>query len=377
MQARHLPLALLAAFCLGGAAGAQTAAPEAATKVLVAAARIENITGDTIFIGRVEAVDSVALIARVPGYLRGIDVANGAEVKADQILFRIEPEQYQATVSAREAELARAQANQALSQIELDRKRQLVQRGTSPQSELDVAVANDKAAQAAIAAAQAALDQAKLDLSYTQISAPFDGQIGRIAKSIGDLVGPDAGALATLVSEHPIYVAFSLNERQLANLMEARRDGEGSADSVEGDPTIRVDLPNGKPLNEVGKLAYAENRIDTATGTLAVRAEFPNADEMLVPGAFVTLHVQTAEPQPQLVIPQAAVQRDQKGAFVLVVGQQQTVEQRYITTGNAVGIDIVVNDGLNPGESVIVEGLQRVRPGVPVEAVTAPAAPKG
>ncbi len=366
--------ALLTAVLLSAPAGAQTPPAAAAPKVTVAAARIEQITGDTTFIGRVEAVDSVELVARVSGYLRAVEVANGAQVTTGQALFVIEPENYEATVQSSRAQLERAEAAQTLARIELDRKAQLVRKGAVPQSELDIATANEKAAQADIAAAAAALQQARLNLSYTRMTAPFDGQIGKIAKSVGDLVGPETGALATLVRTTPMYVVFSVSERQIANLMEARIAGGTNPSATPMQLPIHVDLPNGKRLDEVGVLAFSDNRIDTATGTLAVRAEFPNADRLLIPGAFVTLHVQTAEPRPELLIPQAAVQRDQRGPFVLVIGAQQTVEQRYITTGGTQGTEVIVQSGLAPGESVIVEGLQRVKPGVPVQPV--PAAPK-
>ena len=361
----------MAAALLAAPAGAQTPPAAAAPKVTVAAARIEQITGDTTFIGRVEAVDSVALVARVSGYLRAVEVANGAQVTAGQALFVIEPENYEATVQSSKAQLERAKAAQTLARIELDRKEQLVRKGAVPQSELDIATANEKAAQADIAAAAAALQQAELNLSYTRMTAPFDGQIGRIAKSVGDLVGPDTGALATLVRTSPIYVTFSVSERQIANLMEARLADGANPSTTPMELPIQVDLPNGKRLDEVGVLAFSDNRIDPATGTLAVRAEFPNAAGLLIPGAFVTLHVQTAEPRPEIVIPQAAVQRDQRGPFVLVIGAQQTVEQRYVTTGGTEGTEVIVDSGLAPGESVIVEGLQRVKPGVPVQPVTA------
>jgi len=350
------------------AAGAQ--APQA-PRVTVAAAEMREITVAQSFVGRVEAVDAAELVARVTGFLRDIAVADGARVSEGEVLFRIERDQYAASVAARDADLARAEANLSLARVELDRRERLVARDAAPQSELDVARANLQVAEAEVAGAEAALRQAELELSYTTVTAPFDGRVGRIGASLGDIVGPNSGTLATLVREQPVFVSFALAERQMTDVMQAALAAGEATGQPPADLPVRVELPNGTALAETGTLAFADNRIDPGTGTLTVRARFDNADRLLVPGGFVTVRIEAARPQPRLVIPQAAIQRDQRGAFVLVVGPQQTVEQRYVATGRSLGPDIVVEDGLAPGEAVIVEGLQRVRPGVPVEALRA------
>ncbi|WP_238547766.1 efflux RND transporter periplasmic adaptor subunit [Meridianimarinicoccus roseus] len=365
-----LPALLMFLAAWPGAGQAQQAG-QAAPRVTVAAAITEDVVQDASFIARVEATDTVDLIARVTGFVRAVGVRDGAEVAEGDLLFEIESEQYAAVVAARRADLAQAEANQTLAEVELDRRRELVARQAVAQSELDVAQANQQVAAAAVRAAEAALAQAELDLGYTRITAPFAGRIGRIGASPGELVGPTSGALATLVREAPVFVSFALGERQLFDVMQAALAAGGSIGAPQDRIDVTLRLPNGTEYGETGTIAFGDNRVDPATGTLAVRAEFANADRLLVDGAFVTARLAQQDPVPMLTIPQAAVQRDQRGSFVLVVGAEQTVEQRYVATGRTIGASVAVTEGLREGETVIVEGLQRVRPGVPVEAVLA------
>ena len=361
--------AVVASFLMATLAGAQDGGTP--PKVVVAAAYIEDIEREATFIGRGEAISKTDLIARVSGFVTEQVVTEGQMVSAGDLLFRIESEVYEAAVLAQEAALSRAEANLQLAEIELSRREQLVERGTISESEADIARANAKVAEADMKAATAALRRAEIDLQYTEIVAPFDGRIGRASVSVGTLVGPTSAPLATLVTGSPIYVTFSLSEPQLVTVLEQLdADVEGLVDSGKS-PDVFVLLPNGSRMEEPGRVVFIDNRIDPATGTIALRAEFANEAGLIIDGGFVNVVIQALEPTPSVMVPQAAVQRDQRGDFVLVVTDQQLIEQRYVTLGPQIGTAVVAEDGLRSGEAVIVEGLQRVRPGVAVDAVLA------
>lgn len=342
-----------------------------APKVSVAAAVIQPIKDSASFIGRGEAIDKADVTARVSGYLEEILVKDGAEVEKGDVLFRIERSAYEAVLESRRAELAKAEASRQLATLELARKQELFERGSVPEADRDTARANEQVAEAQVRAANAAIRQAELDLSYTEIHAPFSGRLGRIGVSLGDVVSPGGTALVNIVREAPVYVSFALNEKQFVDVLQ-QMDTEGrNRDAPDTAPEVFVVLPNGAPLEETGRIVFAGNRVDAATGAVTVRAEFQNSRRLILDGSFLTVGLQAQQPVDRLVISQAAVQRDQSGPFVLVVNEANQVEQRYIATGDVQGTGIIVLDGLAQGETVVVEGLQKIRPGVEVEPVAA------
>ncbi|UWQ60223.1 efflux RND transporter periplasmic adaptor subunit [Leisingera caerulea] len=352
---------------VGPAAAQQGAAP----KVSVAPAVVKPIKDTATFIGRGEAIDKADIMARVSGYLEEVLVEDGAEVERGDVLFRIERSAYEAVLESRRAELAQAEANLELASLDLARKQELFERGSVPEADRDTARANELVAEAQVRAAKAAIQQAELDLSYTEVSAPFSGRLGRVEVSIGDVVSPSGSPLVNIVREAPVYVSFSLNEKQFVEILQELEAKGRDRANPETAPEVFVVLPNGEELEEKGRIAFAGNRVDPDTGAVTVRAKFDNSNRLILDGAFLTVGLQSQEAVDRIIISQAAVQRDQQGPFVLVVDGQNQVQQRYIVTGDVQGTGIVVLDGLTQGETVVVQGLQKIRPGVEVDPVPA------
>jgi membrane fusion protein (multidrug efflux system) len=335
------------------------AAPSPPPGVGVVAVESRGITPSLSFIGRVKAVQTFDARARVEGFLTKIAYTDGQRVKAGQLLYQIEKTQYQAAVEQAKANLASANAVEVNAQLAYDRAAQLVKSSAGTQASVDQTRATLDSAKAGVLQNQAALTIANENLGYTDITSPIDGRIGFTAVTLGNLVNASTGVLATVVSDDPIYVQFPVSMRQVADLAAAHK-----GDIAHGaDIKVRATLANGKVYDQIGDLRYVSNQVDQQTDSLPVRATFPNPKSALVDGAFVTVKVEEGAPQQRLVIPRSALQLDQIGVYVLVVGADKKVEVRRVQTGEAVETEIAIASGLKAGEKVIVDGIQKVRPG--------------
>jgi membrane fusion protein (multidrug efflux system) len=337
--------------------------------VSVVEVQLQDVTPSTQFVGRVVAIHQVDLRARVQGFLEERLFTEGQKVKRGDLLYVIEQPPFQAQVDEAAADVARAEASVAETAATLERVQQASGSGAVSKQELDQARANDQRAKAEVLAAKAQLETAKLNLSYTEISAPIDGRIGFTNYSVGNLVGPDSGTLATIVSEDPIYVTFPVSSRII---LEVRQ--QAIAAGRPNEFVVLAQLPDGTTYAHPGNVNFLNIEADQSTDTITVRAEFPNPEGLLVAGEFVNVAVERAKPEERLVVPQAALQLDQAGSYVLVVDGQDQVEQRRVQTGQALAGNLVVNSGLQAGEQVIVEGIQKIRPGMKVQASVVPLA---
>ena len=316
------------------------------------------------FIGRVEAIESVDIQARVQGFIEEVTFDGGEAVVAGDLLFRIEPAQYEAALAAARAQRSRAEAERQNAEQTFARTRELVQRNTLAQANLDEAAAALAAASANVVAAAAEVQQAELNLSYTSISSPIDGRIGIPLITQGNLVGSGSGVLARIVQTDPVHVAFSLPEGVMVSLRQ--RYGEALDTIDPADIALGLRLPNGTDYGGSGRISFVSNEVDPQTGTLTLRATFENADRILLPGQFVTLHVGAADPEARLFVPQTAVLRDREGAYVYVLTGGDTVEQRRIDTRERSDGGWFVDGGLTSGDRVVVQGVQRLSDGAAV-----------
>ncbi|WP_342241281.1 efflux RND transporter periplasmic adaptor subunit [Inquilinus sp. OTU3971] len=350
--------------------------PPPAVGVVTAAKR--PVAAGVTFVGRVQAVNKVDLVARVEGFLQQRNYTEGQEVKAGEMLFVLEKDTYQAAVDQAQANLVSAQANADNAKLQADRARDLIKNQNVSQATLDDRIAAEKSANASVQQNQAALEQAQINLGYTDIKAPFDGRVGISTFSVGALVGPSSGALATIVSQDPIYVTFPVSDRFIQDVQQA----SGSGRIEPQDVVVKLTLANGSEYPQTGKIDFTDVKVDQNTDTLMVRAVFANPNRILTDGQYARVTAERKDPVEALVIPQRAILSDQTGSYVLVVGEGNKAAAKHITTGANQGADVVVQQGLNDGDVVIVDGIQKVRPGqevnpAPAAAEAAPAKPAG
>jgi membrane fusion protein, multidrug efflux system len=354
-------------------APAAAASPPPAPAVGVRLAAMKGISQSFEFVGRVKAIEKVELRARVEGFLEKVLFREGQDVKTGELLYQIEKVQFQAAVDQAKANLAVAEAALTNAKVEYERSLELVKRNFTPQSQVDTNKAALDSATGRVMQAKAALTQAQVNLDYTDIRAPIDGRIGRTAYTVGNLVNPASGVLATIVSQDPIYVLFPVSVRDLEAIREARRKEEGGMAKID----IRVRLPSGQEYAQRGVWNLTDPQVDPQTDSLIMRATMPNPDRTLTDGQFVTAIVRERQEAPRLVVPQSALQVDQSGYYVLVVNDQRKVEQRRVQTGPQRGTDVVVTSGVKEGEHVMVDGIQKVRPGQVVQETILQAASDG
>jgi multidrug efflux system membrane fusion protein len=329
-------------------------APQA-LPVPVAVIDQQQVTTWDEFSGRLEAVERVDVRSRVAGQVKSVHFTEGALVKAGELLVRIDPDPYAAEVERAQAQVVAAQARLSYAKSEQVRARRLWEESAIAQRELDERVNAQQEADANLRAAQAALTSAKLNLSYTEVRAPVSGRVGKLEVTVGNLVaaGPGAPVLTTLVSVNPIYASFDADEHVVLRTL---HDGAKSV-PVEAETVTN----GGRHLK--GRLQLIDNQVNTKSGTVRVRAVFDNRDGSLIPGQFVKLRMGKAKSEQALLVSERAIGTDQDKRFVIVVGADNKAVWRQVTLGGTANGQRIVTAGLEPGERLVVNGLQRVRPG--------------
>ena len=337
--------------------------------VSVAAVIERNVKEYDEFSGRLEAVERVEIRPRVSGYIQSINFADGKEVKKGDLLFVIDPRPYQADLKRAEAELSASKSRAELSRTQMKRTAKLLEEKFISKEAYDERASGLGEAAANSRGAQAAVDSARLNLEFTQVRAPISGRVSRAEVTVGNLVsGGQAGVatlLTTVVSLDPIYAYFDGDEQIYLKYGAMARSGERASSRDVGNP-IFMGLANESGFPHEGHMDFVDNKLDPATGTIRARAVFDNKDRMFTPGLFARLKLIGSGNYKAVLINDRAVGTDQSQKFVLVLGKENKVDYRPIKLGPMVDGLRVVKDGLKGGEQIVVIGLQRVRPGMPV-----------
>jgi membrane fusion protein, multidrug efflux system len=319
------------------------------------------ITQSRDFVGRIEAIDRVSIQARVKGYLEAVLFKEGDVVKKGSPLYEIEKGPFQAAVEQAQGVLERAKAAKTLTEIQLQRAEELLTKQAGTAVARDQALAADQQARGQILSDQANLDNANINLGYTDIVSPITGKISKTNITAGNVVGPDSGPLTLIVSQDPMYVSFPVSQREFLNVQ---------VKGKEIDPKqvkIRIRFADGTTYNQEGTVNFIDVSVDRATDTVLVRGTIPNPNGVLIDNQLVNVSVEAEKPEEKVLVPQAALIADQQGVYVFVVEDGKAAVRR-IKPGGESGPNVVVNEGLKGGEQVIVEGLQSIRPGQPVQA---------
>jgi membrane fusion protein, multidrug efflux system len=375
MHLARLPISLLTAGAIAvGTPSATRAqpAPSGPPAVGIVEAAKRPITESSEFLGRIEAVSRVNVVARVTAFLEKRLFEEGSEIKAGEHLYRLERGPFEADLASKQAVVAQLQATLENAKLTTDRARTLLGGPAGQQSTYDAALANQRSLEAQVQSAEAQVQSSQINLDYTDIRSPIDGKIGRTAVTEGNVVNPGSGVLTTIVSQDPMYVLFPVSVRAGLELRD-RYATRGGFNAV----VIKVRLPNGRLYDQTGQLNFVDNTVAQSTDTISVRGAIPNPPlhdpsttggpvRELTDGEFVTVMLEGVQPVEVLAIPRSAVLSDQQGDYVFTVGADNKAEQRRIQLGQSTPTIAAVINGLTLGDKVIVEGLQRVRPGQPV-----------
>ncbi len=338
------------------------------------------ITESNQFIGRVQAIQRVAIVARVTAYLEKVDFEDGAEVKKGDLLYELERPPFQADLDAKKAVADQFAAQLVNAKLTAGRAESLLRTNAGAQATVDSSVAAQKALEAQVLGANASVATSQINLDYTRIAAPIDGKLGRTSITPGNVVSPSSGTLVTIVSQDPMYVAFPVAVRTLQELGK-KYIPQGGSKAVE----MKIKLPDGTIYSQIGKLDFVDNTVNTGTDTVVVRGTIPNpklamATEKspireLYDNEFVTVYLEGVKPVNVLGIPRSAVLMDQQGDYVWVVGADDKVERRTVTLGQSTPTVASVTGGLKAGEIIVSEGVQKVRGGQQVSPSPAEPAP--
>lgn len=366
-MARIVLLGIVLALVAGcsGKDDQEQAPPAPQVEVLVVEAQL--VVPRFEYVGRVEATDEYQVRPRVEGYIRARHFIEGDMVQKGQLLFEIDPRPFIAALENQRANLAKAEASLRVAERNYRRGSQLVKEGAISQMQMDELTGTYDEALSQVEAARADVDTAELNLSYTEIYAPLTGRISLTQYTEGSLVGPESDPLTSIVRMDPIYVLFEVPEDRLFAVQEEteRRRREGVA-PLQRD--IRIEQPDGSLYPHRGQIVFVDNQIDPNTGSVKVRARFPNPEQMLVQGQFTRLSIRVfgGKEAVRPLVPQSAVLEDMQGRYVYVVGEDKLAKKRYLELGQREGELWAVDKGLKAGETVIINGLQRVMANKPV-----------
>ncbi|WP_417515254.1 efflux RND transporter periplasmic adaptor subunit [Marinobacter sp.] len=342
--------------------------PPVAAPVSVSVVVVDNseVRPSRDFVARTAASAKADLTPRIEAEIREILFREGARVREGQVLVRLEDTRVNADLQQARAELTAARAEIESARKNLERGEEVAGKGYLSDADLDKLKDRFNAAQSRLKTAEASVQKADTNLEYSEIKAPFDGWIGRLNFDVGAVVSPASGPITRVLVTDPLYVEFQLNE---SDFVAFRRADNGTEEQIANRLSLQLTLPDGGRFEQPGRLDFADVQTDANTGTVAMRAAFPNPDAVLLPGLYVTLRIEEQAGDSRVLVPQSAVQETIEGQFVLLVDEQQKVIQRFIETGTRIGAMLVAESGLDTGEKVIVEGLQKVRTGVTVAPV--------